>query len=157
MIWNLRAFGTPVPKGSWIPVPCGRPIVTREGKYYRLRDVRFKPEESDRLAQWLHAVELAALEAGRPKVPLEGPFEVGVTFYLRRPKTTKYPVAPLGPPDLDKLQRAVGDFLTGVYYRDDSQIVAFNPAPRKVYATEAEPEGATIVIASVDVQKKFDI
>lgn len=63
--------------------------------------------------------------------PLEGPLIVTFAFYVARPKGhygTKglRPSAPDYPttrPDLLKLARAVEDAMTGVVYRDDSQIV----------------------------------
>ena len=44
----------------------------------------------------------------------------------------------------DKLQRAVGDALTRLAWRDDSQIVAWHAY--KHYATSEHPVGATITI-----------
>lgn len=57
---------------------------------------------------------------------LDGPVRLTVAFYLPRPK--KYskrgvPVAHLKAPDWDKLARGIGDALSQVVYRDDSQIV----------------------------------
>lgn len=45
-----------------------------------------------------------------------------IEFYLLPPKTNKRKF-PSVRPDLDKLARAVGDALTNVIYRDDSQVV----------------------------------
>ena len=47
-------------------------------------------------------------------------------------------------PDLDKLVRAVGDALTRLAWRDDSQIVAWHAY--KHYATPEHPVGARITI-----------
>lgn len=44
-------------------------------------------------------------------------------FFLPMPANPKYWRAPGTPPDLDKLIRAVNDALTGVVFRNDSQIV----------------------------------
>lgn len=66
---------------------------------------------------------------------LDGPLEVSFTFYRERPKghyrTGKNasllrdvaPTFPVTRPDALKLARAVEDALTGVLWRDDSQIV----------------------------------
>lgn len=74
-----------------------------------------------------------------------GPVNLSVDFYFPRPKshyrTGKHagtlrddaPVYVATKPDLDKLLRAVGDALTGVVLRDDSQIVLTDA--RKLYAS----------------------
>jgi crossover junction endodeoxyribonuclease RusA len=55
---------------------------------------------------------------------LDGPVRLTVAFYLPRPKKYhKRAAAHVTAPDWDKLARAIGDALTQVVYRDDSQIV----------------------------------
>lgn len=86
--------------------------------------------------------------------PAEGPFAVHVTFYLPRPKShtgakglkPSAPRFPCGKPDADKLLRAVLDALTGIYYRDDSQVV--DAIALKRYATG--PIGARVVITTLN-------
>ena len=67
---------------------------------------------------------LAELPADQRAI-LDGPVRLTVAFYLPRPKKYKrgVPAAHLTAPDWDKLARAIGDALTQVVYRDDSQIV----------------------------------
>ena len=74
-------------------------------------------------------------------VPRSGPIKLFIIFQLRRPKahyTTKGAVKSSAPPhptvkpDLTKLLRAVEDALTGVVWRDDSQII--HQAVSKEYA-----------------------
>jgi crossover junction endodeoxyribonuclease RusA len=67
---------------------------------------------------------LAELPAEQRAI-LDGAVRLTVAFYLPRPKKYKrgVPVAHLTAPDWDKLARAIGDALTHVVYRDDSQIV----------------------------------
>lgn len=74
-------------------------------------------------------------------LPRSGPIRLFVAFHIRRPKahyTTKGAVKPSAPahptikPDLTKLLRAVEDALTGVVWRDDSQIIC--QAASKDYA-----------------------
>lgn len=73
---------------------------------------------------------------------LEGPISLVVEFCLPRPKSApKSRLFPTVRPDLDKCARAVLDALTGVCYRDDSQIVWLHLA--KKYA---DWSGAAIVI-----------
>ena len=82
-------------------------------------------------------------------VLLRGPLGVAVEFHLPRPQ--KYDrrgaVAHLTAPDLDKLIRAVLDALTGIIYRDDSQVVDLSAAKRYA-ATDAAPF-ARILVAPV--------
>ena len=62
--------------------------------------------------------------------PFDGPLHVDVTFYLPRGKTVtrEYPSVK---PDLDKLQRALGDMLTiaGII-KDDARIVTWHSSKR---------------------------
>ena len=149
MRWELVVRGSPACKGSWQPIGIGRPTMAGGVRCYPLKQVRLKADEPERLARWKHALELAVLEAGRPKSPVAGvAVSVQAVFYLHRPQRPEHahPIGRVG--DLDKLLRAVGDVLTGVYYSDDSQIVDW--AACKVYEDQDHPEGAAIVINIVD-------
>jgi len=87
--------------------------------------------------------------------PWTGPVRVNLTFYLVRPKghfgtgrnaTTLKPAAPrypIGTPDLDKLSRAILDALTGIVFRDDSQVHALDAM--KLYADDHYP-GVTVEV-----------
>jgi len=75
------------------------------------------------------AQEAGRVMAGRPL--LEGPLELRLLFTMVRPKshvTTRgelrrhAPAAPIVKPDLTKLTRGVEDGMTGVVWRDDSQV-----------------------------------
>jgi len=52
-------------------------------------------------------------------------------------------------PDLDKLCRAVGDALTGIAYRDDSQVVVLGAS--KVYASMEDAEGVRIEVQEMNL------
>src|SRR5690625_622034 len=73
------------------------------------------------------AVMLAARQAGVDK-PLEGPLQVDVAFYLPRPKRLMRRKDPDGPvphtarPDVDNLWKSTADALSGLAWRDDSQV-----------------------------------
>lgn len=81
---------------------------------------------------------------------LTGPVKVHARFYFPRPKShyrtgkrasELKPNAPLycsTVPDLDKLQRAIGDALKGVILRDDSLIVHWDSS--KFYGTPARAQ-----------------
>ena len=73
------------------------------------------------LAVWRSTVGLAA-KLNEVKF-MEGPVAIELDFFLLKPRTIKrdYPTVP---PDLDKLIRAVLDALTGIVYRDDSQVIS---------------------------------
>lgn len=77
-----------------------------------------------------------------------GPVQVEVGFRMPKPKSTpRRVVAPVTKPDIDKLGRAVLDALTGISYKDDSQVVALTLT--KAYAAEGEPSGAWVEISEV--------
>lgn len=104
--------------------------------------------DNARLAGWSeYLTALAqALVRRRKDLPLDGAFLVTVHFALRRPKgdcrptasgqpyalRKSAPVHHLKKPDLDKLTRAALDPLTGLLWRDDSQVIALHPT--KSYA-----------------------
>jgi Holliday junction resolvase RusA-like endonuclease len=81
--------------------------------------------------------------------PLEGPLELSVTFYFKRPQswlkarrdavddgeTPWY----MGKPDLDNLVKLVKDAGNGILWRDDAQVVRLDAD--KVYG----PENETII------------
>jgi len=129
--------GIPIPQGSMKAFVVGhRAIVTAD-------NARTKP--------WKAAVTdmagrvMARLDA----TPLDGPVDVDVVFRMPRPKghfgrrglLPSAPATPATKPDIDKLARAVLDALTGIVFRDDSQVVALRLA--KVYADDP---GATITV-----------
>lgn len=121
-----------------IPVPQGSKRVF----HGRLVDVNDR-----KLRDWRALVgQLASAEASKL---FTGPISVRLDFYLPRPKghygtgrnaATLRPSAPAVPqtkPDIDKLVRACLDALTGMAFRDDSQVTALIAA--KWYADERQP------------------
>ena len=107
----------------------------------------FTREANPRTRPWRQAVAAEALASWQNKA-MEGPVELVAAFFFPRPKshyrTGKHshdlradaPIHHTSKPDLSKLVRAVEDAMTGIIYRDDSQISAM--APKKVY-TESNP------------------
>lgn len=98
-------------------------------------------ESSNRVKPYRASVAAAAVAAGVSLI--DGPVEIGAVFTFVRPRShytgkgalrSGAPAAP-GKPDLDKIARAVGDALTGIAYRDDSQITRWTLHKR--YGTQA--------------------
>lgn len=128
--WSLsfRVAGNAAAQGSMRSVGNGRMV-----------------SMSKKLPGWRKAVIAAAQDAAGPGwEPLDGPLTVHLHVFLARPKTTKYPGVPAGTPDLDKLQRAVGDALTlAGAISDDARIVSWHAHKR--WAVGCEP-GARITV-----------
>jgi Holliday junction resolvase RusA-like endonuclease len=99
-------------------------------------------EANKHLPEWRQAL-YEALKASAYN--FDGAVTVQATFYLPRPKTNKRILATTKP-DLDKLQRAVGDCLVKAgTVIDDSYVIAWNAA--KAYADDIEP-GVRLIIES---------
>lgn len=101
-------------------------------------------EANKHLPEWRQAVYEALKAADKQFV---GAVTVMATFYIPRPKTNKRLYATTKP-DVDKLQRAIGDCLTKAgTIIDDSYIVTWNAA--KAYADGVEP-GVRILVEGCD-------
>lgn len=117
--------GIPIPKGSWKSFGPGR----------------FVPDNPES-KPWAAMVEHFARQAMRGREKLTGAVRVEAVFTFPRIKS-HYGAKGLKPsaprwhtvkPDADKLQRLVGDVLSGVVMRDDAQIAEWSV--RKLYAVE---------------------
>ena len=102
-------------------------------------------ESSDKVKPWREAV--AKYAKGDL---LEGPLVVEVEFVMPRTKAMGDKPAPpmIQRPDLDKLLRSTFDGLTGVAYKDDSQVVEIHASKRR--AGPDEPTGAHITITPLN-------
>lgn len=140
---SFRFFvpGEPITEGSMRTFKSGqRTVVTHdrgpELDAWRIK-VRRAAEDAAQAAYW------------EPRY--DGPVEVWAEFRLPRPKSvppSKRPL-PFVKPDLDKLQRAVGDALApykqpGVL-RDDSRIVGWSAVKR--YADDTHPAGVMVRVS----------
>ena len=135
---RFSVLGLPAPQGSKTHIGNGRMV-----------------ESSKRVKPWRRQVAAAYVQHDFGDV-LIGPLALTVDFYLPRPKAhygtgrnagtlkDSAPAEHLTMPDLDKLVRAVGDALTRLAWRDDSQIFAWHAY--KHYATTDHPVGAQITI-----------
>ena len=138
---RFSVLGLPAPQGSKKHVGGGRMV-----------------ESSKRVKPWRRQVAAAYVDHDFGDM-LDGPVSVIVDFYLPRPKShygtgrnagALKPSAPaehLTMPDTDKLVRAVGDALTRLAWRDDSQIVAW--LALKHSAKSSTPVGALITFQEV--------
>jgi crossover junction endodeoxyribonuclease RusA len=128
----IDVYGQPAPQGSKSAfIRGGRAIVTEGGS---------KTGRSAHAA-WRQAVATAARDWQQPRNrPLmDGALSVRIDFRLTRPKsvTVKARPHPVTKPDLDKLERAVLDSLTGIIFGDDSQVVELHTSKR--YADGCAP------------------
>lgn len=128
--WALHLFvpGRPAAQGSKRHVGGGRLV-----------------EQSKAVAPWRTTVAWHAAQEFRG-APLDGPLRVVIDFVMPRPAATPRKSTPpaVKRPDVDKMQRAVFDALSGVVWRDDSQVVDVHA--RKRLARLDEQPGALIRI-----------
>jgi crossover junction endodeoxyribonuclease RusA len=102
-------WGVPVPQGSMRHI--GKGVIV---------------SKSPKLKEWRARVaEVIRQEVGEPNHL--SPARVTVQFYMPKPKSVRR-LLPTVPPDLDKLQRAIGDAISidVKYLADDSQIVEWH-------------------------------
>jgi crossover junction endodeoxyribonuclease RusA len=146
---SFDVIGIAQPKGStraFLPKGAAFPVTT---------------SANPRLKQWEHLVAVQAQAAGADGLFL-GPVLLEVTFYLPRPQSApRRVVHHLTAPDLDKLVRGTMDALTGILYRDDSQVVQISAW--KVFAVRDHAPHAVITVAeavplavAVPIQPLFD-
>lgn len=97
----------------------------------------------DKTARFENLVRLAFTEKYPGHVPIEGPIALQVTAYFEPPKSMRFKgVVELTPhtkrPDADNVLKAIADGLSGVAFRDDSQVAhavcrkAYSYVPRTV-------------------------
>jgi len=132
--------GAPVPQGSK-RVVRGRLIDASKG----LKPYRASVSAAAAEALGLPTDDPSALQAALAALPVaRGAVAVSLRFGLVRPRghygtgrnadvlRPSAPVWPATKPDVDKLERAVLDALTGIVWADDSQVVVLNAD--KVYS-----------------------
>lgn len=119
--------GIPAPQGSKRHVGNGRLV-----------------ESSKLLPAWREAVRIAAQQAAGSNPPIDAPVHVTARFFMPKPKRPRFNT-PAVAPDLDKLQRAVGDGLeAGGLIKNDSRIISWDST--KHYAGEHQQPGVHIHI-----------
>jgi crossover junction endodeoxyribonuclease RusA len=133
----FRVFGIAQPQGSaraFMPKGARFPVVTSDNPHVK---------------SWRHLVAAEASRALKGRgVLIEGSVGVSASFFLPRPKALGTKTRPhLTRPDVDKLARSCLDALTGVVFRDDSQVVQLSVS--KHYAGVGESPRAEIVITDI--------
>lgn len=114
-VYRLTIPGSPTPKGD----PKTR-IVKSGGKTF---PVQYK-EKKERV----YEAKVAAHAQAAGLVPLEGPIELRMVIYMKRPKRLMRKKDPSGPvpcisrPDTSNILKAVEDGLNGVAWADDQQV-----------------------------------
>ncbi len=135
-----------------IPATKGSHKVISRGRGGRQLARPLVINDNPRGYSWARAVATMARFEMASRPPLEGAVAVTMLFALPRPKRhhrangTLKPAAPEHPatrPDLDKLARSAGDALTGIVYRDDSQVVTL--ALEKHYALRGQEPGVRVI------------
>ncbi len=124
MILRFTVPGTPVPQGSMKFIGDGRLVA-----------------DNSKTKGWRQAVRLEAISAANrsalPKIRgvyFDEPVVVHARFYFAPPKRQRWPGIHATKPDLDKLQRAIGDALEDAkIVSNDSRICAWPAVPGKMY------------------------
>lgn len=144
---EFRVYGDPKPGGSkraFVNRKTGRAVIVDACKKNK---------------QWRDSVATAAVEAYQGE-PLTGPIKLAIIFYRARPKShygtgrnagvckATAPEFPTTRPDATKLLRSTEDALTGILWRDDSQIVQ-----QRVWKQYSPRPGALIALQVLEIGK----
>jgi crossover junction endodeoxyribonuclease RusA len=135
--FTFHVDGTPVTQGSMIATGRGRGV---------------RHTNHAALTAWRTRIAIAAVNAVRAagvKTPIDQPVTVEAVFHLDRPKRPRFNI-PATKPDLDKLQRAVGDALCPKnkamrVLAEDSRIIEWRSVKRYTNPLSRMP-GVTVTI-----------
>ena len=162
---EFRVLGTPRPAGSKI----SHAIRRRDGTYVAQADGRpvvVTREPSRHVGAWRHVIAATASDA-MAKLGGElftAAIKLDVVFVFARPKShystgkRRGLIRDASPryhthrPDLTKLLRAFEDALTGIVWRDDSQ-VAITHAVKQYSVADSDIPGAAATIAELEAGK----
>ena len=132
-------------------VPQGRPRLTTVNGYARA----YTPAQT---RKYQRHVQDCVLAQGKPKEPLEGVLRVDTVEYraipkafgkAKRLKAMQGGIRPGKRPDMDNIEKAIWDALTGLVWKDDAQVVDgtrgkfYSDTPR-VEVTVEELEGVEL-------------
>lgn len=111
---EFTVYMKPEPQGStraWVIPGTNRASVTTDNP-------KMKPFRSE-----VTRMALSCLQDPGPMFVKGTPVRVEMVFTFRKPASAKKRFHPVVKPDIDKLQRAILDALTGVAFDDDAQVV----------------------------------
>lgn len=133
--------GKAAPQGSKKAIPIRNRAT---GQVIKVNQV----ESSTAVGPWRERVALAAHNAMLGRPVFDGAVSVRLIFVLPRPKSTPKSRTPAAVkrPDLDKLERAVLDALTGICFEDDSQVVNLHGLKRIAEIGETAGVGVRVEI-----------
>ena len=149
MMMQATVYGPPQTMGSKRGFIVGKRVVITDTKGKTLKTFQESMRE--------------AMRECKPDVPHTGPMAYDLEIVLRRPKShyrtgknsgelrADAPYYCTTKPDKDKVERAVFDCGTGIWYRDDSQI-CFCDGSVKRYAHHGEEEHTTIKVRLLEVE-----
>lgn len=133
---TFTVFGIPQTKGStrmWKAPNMKFPVITNMNK-------KNKP--------WAQTVSAMAQQHRMEGCPFVGPIHLRLIFRMPIPQSIpkRIPSFMTKRPDLDKMVRSVKDALTGVLYKDDSQVVCVEA--HKIYGPEP---GVIVRVEQIDL------
>jgi Holliday junction resolvase RusA-like endonuclease len=134
---SFTVYGTARPKGSH------RPFL-----HPRTKQIILRPA-SQGLKAWEESIRHEAQRHAEQGVFFGGPVKLLATFVFARPKSVsaKKREHMTVAPDLSKLIRGIEDALTGLLWRDDSQVTEVHA--RKVYGAYEEPSRVDITLSEL--------
>lgn len=135
---QFSADGTPKPQGS-------KKAFVRGGKAVLV-------EQATGLKEWRdHVASTASIHMQYQGLEMleKTPVEVRLIFAMPRTKAMKPtdPLTMIQRPDIDKLERAILDALTGVVFKDDSQVVILLAGKRR--CAPGEPPNVFIEVEAM--------
>ena len=141
-----------------VPVAQPRPRAVSMGKSARVHEVtHIKNADGTRkphpIAAFKATVRLAA-QAEYSGPPLDGALKVDCCFLMPRPQSIIWKRRPMPrmphivKPDLDNLIKSTLDALTGILFRDDSQV--YRGSSEKFYAAGSEQPHVEITISQLE-------
>jgi Holliday junction resolvase RusA-like endonuclease len=155
---TFAVIGTPVPQGSKSARVIGEEYEKRgEARWVKNPRAHLTDGFGDkmrRLKAWRESVAemaFAAMKCAGVAIT-DRPVVVTAIFYLPRSQAAAKKLFHDTRPDVDKLQRAVGDALKGVVYTEDSRIVKWFPEKKFADEWAARAPGVALHIRPAGIE-----
>jgi crossover junction endodeoxyribonuclease RusA len=134
---KITVYGRPAQQGS------SKAFIVRDRRTHKPRAIVTSDNRTE-LQAWREAVRTEAQTEAIDRAGYRDTGAVGlrITWRLPRPARAKAGDLPATRPDIDKLERAILDALTGTWYRDDGQVT--DVEKRKRYAEPGAPPSVEI-------------